>query len=88
MRVKGKTAVEVEIDPRELIKVLKEEVYSRMNFPRPNEGRVYIKDGRFVHEKSVYTTHSFELEEDLGLAIEDDVEIFDAFHTIAEFLRD
>ena len=88
MRVKGKTAVEVEIDPRELIKVLKEEVYSRMNFPRPNEGRVYIKDGRFVHEKSVYTTHSFELEEDLGLAIEDDEEVFTAFHTLAEFLRD
>jgi hypothetical protein len=31
---------------------------------------------------------AFEIEEDLGLAIEDDVEIFDAFHTIAEFLRD
>jgi hypothetical protein len=88
MRVKGKTAVEVEIDPRELVKVLKEEVYSRMNFPRPNEGRVYIKDGRFVHEKSVYTTHSFEIEEDLGLAIEDDEEVFTAFHTIAEFLKD
>ena len=88
MRVKGKTAVEVEIDPRELVKILKEEVYSRMNFPRPNEGWVYIKDGRFVHEKSVYTTHSFEIEEDLGLAIEDDEEVFTAFHTIAEFLKD
>jgi len=88
MRVKGKTAVEVEIDPKELVKALKEEVYSRLNFPSPNDGRVYIKDERFVHKKSVYTTHSFELEEDLGLAIEDDVEIFDAFHTIAEFLRD
>ena len=49
MRVKGKTAVEVEIDPRELVKALKEEVYSRMNFPKPNEGRIYLKDGRFVH---------------------------------------
>ena len=88
MRVKGKAVVEVEIDPKELVKALKEEGYSRLNFPSPNDGRVYIKDGRFVHEKSVYTTHSFELEEDLGLAIEDDVEIFDAFHTIAEFLRD
>ncbi len=88
MRVKGKTAVEVEIDPKELVKVLKDEVYSRLNFPRPNEGRVYIKDGRFVHEKSVYTSHSFEIEEDLGLAIEDDTEVFTAFHTLAEFLRD
>tara|TARA_B100001778_G_scaffold329013_1_gene329350 strand:- start:236 stop:502 length:267 start_codon:yes stop_codon:yes gene_type:complete len=88
MRVKGKAAVEVEIDPKELVKVLKDEVYSRLNFPRPNEGRVYIKDGRFVHEKSVYTSHSFEIEEDLGLAIEDDTEVFTAFHTLAEFLRD
>ena len=87
MRVKGKTAVEVEIDPRELVKALKEEVYSRLNLPSPNEGRVYIKDGRFVHEKSVYTTHSFEIEEDLG-PIGDDEEVFTAFHTLAEFLRD
>ena len=29
MRVKGKTAVEVEIDTKELEKALKEEVYSR-----------------------------------------------------------
>ena len=88
MRVKGKTVVDVEITPFELVKVLKEEVYSRLNFPRPTDGRVYIKDGRFVHEKSVYTTHSFEIEEDLGLAIEDDTEVFTAFHTLAEFLRD
>ena len=88
MRVKGKTAVEVEIDPKELVRVLKKEVYSRMNFPSPNEGRIYIKDGRFVHEKSVYTTHSFEIEEDLGLAIEDDEGVFTALHTLAEFLRD
>ena len=88
MVVKGKTDVNVEITPRELVKALKEEVYSRMNFPSPNEGRVYIKDGRFVHEKSVYTTHSFEIEEDLGLAIQDDEEVFTALHTLAEFLRD
>ena len=88
MRVKGKTVVDVEITPQELVSALKEEVYSKMNFPKPNEGRIYIKDGRFVHEKSVYTTHSFEIEEDLGLAIEDDTEVFTAFHTLAEYLRD
>ena len=88
MVVKGKTDVNVEITPRELVKALKEEVYSRMNFPSPNEGRIYIKDGRFVHEKSVYTTHSFEIEEDLRLVIEDDEEVFTAFYTIAEFLKD
>ena len=88
MRVNGKVDVDVEITPTELVSALKSEVYARLNFPGPKEGRVYVKDGRWVIEKTAYTTHSFEIEEDLGLAIEEDVEVFDAFHTIAEFLRD
>ena len=88
MRVKGKTDIVVDITTQELVSALKEEVFSRLNFPSPGEGRVYIKDGRFVHEKHAYTSHSFEIEEDLGLAIEDDIEVFTVFHTIAEFLRD
>ena len=88
MRVNGKVDVDVEITPKELVSALKSEVYARLNFPDPKEGRVYVKDERWVIEKSAYTTHSFEIEEDLGLAIEDDIEVFDAFHTIAEFLRD
>ena len=88
MRVRGKTDVDVEITTKELVSALKEEVYAAMNLPNPRQGRVYVKDGRWVIEKSVYTTHSFELEEDLGLAIEDDTEVFTAFHTIAEFLKD
>jgi len=88
MRVQGKTNIHVEITSKELISALKEEVYAALNLPNPRQGRVYIKDGRWVIEKSVHTTHAFEIEEDLGLAIEDDTEVFTAFHTIAEFLRD
>jgi len=88
MRVRGKTDVDVEITRKELVSALKEEVYAAMNLPNPRQGRVYIKDGRWVIEKSVHTTHAFEIEEDLGLAIEDDTEVFTAFHTLAEFLRD
>ena len=88
MRVKGKTDVDVEITPQELVSALKAEVYSRLNLPNPRQGRVYVKDGRWEIQKSVHTTHSFEIEEVLGLAIEDDTEVFTAFHTIAEFLRD
>tara|TARA_R100000315_G_C5222886_1_gene134459 strand:- start:308 stop:574 length:267 start_codon:yes stop_codon:yes gene_type:complete len=88
MHVKGKTAIEVEIEPKELVSALKKELYSRLNLPDPSYERVYIKDERWVSQRSVYTTHSFEIEEDLGPAIEDDIELFDAFHTIAEFLRD
>jgi len=88
MRVRGKTDVDVEITRKELVSALKEEVYAAMNLPNPRQGRVYVKDGRWVIEKSVHTTHAFEIEEDLGLAIEDDTEVFTAFHTIAEFLKD
>ena len=88
MRVQGKTNIHVEITSKELISALKEEVYAALNLPNPRQGRVYIKDGRWVIEKSVHTTHSFEIEEDLGLAIQDDTEVFTAFHTLAEFLRD
>ena len=38
-----------------------------------------LKTSDLFIEKSVYTTHSFEIEEDLGLAIEDDIEVFDSF---------
>ena len=88
MRVNGKVDVDVEITAKELVSALKSEVYARLNFPDPKEGRVYVKDERWVIEKSVHTTHAFEIEEDLGLAIEDDTEVFTAFHTIAEFLKD
>ena len=86
MRVRGKTDVDVEITTKELVSALKEEVYAAMNLPNPRQGRVYVKNDRWVIEKSVHTTHAFE--EDLGLAIEDDIEVFTAFHTLAEFLRD
>ena len=88
MRVKGKTDIDVEITPRELVSALKEELYSRLHLPNPRQGRVYVKDDRWVIEESVHTTHAFEIKEDLGLAIEDDTEVFTAFHTLAEFLRD
>ena len=88
MQVKGKTDIVVDITVQELLSALKEEVYAALQLPNPRQGRVYIKDDRWVIEKSVHTTHAFEIEEDLGLAIEDDTEVFTAFHTLAEFLRD
>jgi len=87
MRVKGKINSDVEITPQELVKVIREEVFSRLKLPS-QEGHVIVKNGRWVHQKTVYTTHSFEIEEDLGPAKKDDVEIFDSFYTMAEFLYD
>tara|TARA_R100000963_G_C4540222_1_gene37685 strand:- start:38 stop:304 length:267 start_codon:yes stop_codon:yes gene_type:complete len=88
MQIKGKADVDVEITPKELVSALKEEVYSRLNLPNPKQGRVYVKDDRWEIQKTVYTSHSFEIKEDLGIAIEEDVEVFTAFHTIAELLKD
>ena len=92
MRVKGKTDVDVEIAPEELVLALKDEVYERLELPSPKEGRVFVKDDYgttgWAIQKTVHTTHSFEIEENLGPAGEEDVEVFTAFHTIAEFLKD
>ena len=88
MQINGRTDVNVEVSTKDLVSALKEEVYAALQLPNPRQGRVYIKDDRWVIEKSVHTTHAFEIEEDLGLAIEDDTEVFTAFHTLAEFLTD
>ena len=51
-------------------------------------GDVYLKDNRWVIKKVAHTSHAFEIEEDLGAATEDQVEVFTAYHTLAEFLKD
>ena len=88
MHVKGKADVDVEVTTNELISALKKEVYATLNLPSPKEGRVFVKGDRWAIQKIVHTSHSFTLEEDLGPAIEEDIEVFTAFHTIAELLRD
>ena len=88
MRVNGKVDVDVEITTKELVSALKSEVYARLGLPNPKQGRVYVKDGRWEIQMIAHTTHSFEIEENLGPATEEAVEVFEAFHTLAEFLRD
>ena len=88
MRVNGKVDVDVEITTKELVSALKSEVYARLGLPNPKQGRVYVKDGRWEIQMIAHTTHSFEIEENLGPACEDAVEVFTALHTIAEFLKD
>jgi len=88
MRVNGKVDVDVEITTKELVSALKSEVYERLCLPNPKQGRVYVKDGRWEIQTVAHTTHSFEIEENLGPACEDAVEVFTALHTIAEFLKD
>tara|TARA_R110000824_G_scaffold260336_4_gene448977 strand:- start:1575 stop:1841 length:267 start_codon:yes stop_codon:yes gene_type:complete len=88
MRVKGKADVDVEITTSELVVALKKEVYATLHLPAPIEGRVFVKGDRWAIQKTVHTSHSFTIEEDLGPALEDDVDVFTAFHTIDAALRD
>ena len=88
MQIKGKTDVNVEVDTKALVLALKSEVYERLGLPNPKQGRVYVKDDRWEIQRTVHTSHSFEIEENLGPATEEDVEVFTAFHTIAELLKD
>jgi len=92
MRVKGKTDITVDISSKELVSTLKDEVYGKLKLPNSESSSVYVKDDhgvdRWMIEKTAYTSHSFQIEETLGPAEQGDVEVFTAFHTIAEFLRD
>ena len=88
MRINGRADVNVEVSTKDLVSALKSEVYKGLDIPNPKQGRVFVKDNKWVQQFIAHTTHSFELEEDLGPAMEEDVEVFEAFHTLAEFLRD
>ena len=92
MHINGRTDVNVEVDVKDLVSALKDEVYERLNLPNPKQGRIFVKNASgttgWAIQQIAHTTHSFEIEENLGPAIEEDVEVFTAFHTIAEFLRD
>ena len=88
MRVNGKVDVDVEITTKELVSALKKEVYATLDLPSPKEGRIFVKDAGWVIQRTVHTSHSFEIEENLGPALDEDIEVFTAFHTIAEFLKD
>tara|TARA_R110001583_G_scaffold24979_9_gene90861 strand:+ start:2428 stop:2709 length:282 start_codon:yes stop_codon:yes gene_type:complete len=93
MRVRGKADVDVEITTSELVSALKEEVYATLDLPSPKEGRVFVKEDSGIRvgwaiQRTVHTSHSFEIEDNLGPALDEDVEVFTAFHTIAEFLKD
>ena len=88
MEIRGRADVNVEVSTKDLVSALKSEVYERLSLPNPKQGRVFVKDNKWVQQFIAHTTHSFELKEDLGPAMEEDVEVFDAFHTLAKFLRD
>ena len=88
MRINGRVDVNVEVSTKDLVSALKSEVYARLGLPNPKQGRVYVKDGRWEIQMIAHTTHSFEIEENLGPACEEAVEVFTALHTIAEFLKD
>ena len=88
MVVNGKASISVDISNSELADAVKSAVYEKLELPSMLFGDVYLKDNRWVMKKVVATSHSFEIEEDLGEATQDQIEVFTAYHTLAEFLKD
>tara|TARA_R100000005_G_C4959661_1_gene176865 strand:- start:838 stop:1122 length:285 start_codon:yes stop_codon:yes gene_type:complete len=93
MEINGKTDVKVEVSFKDILNSLEVEVHKKLKLPHPNEGKVTAEvheDGnsRWVIEKNVNTSHSFQLNESLGPADEEDIEIFQAYHTLRFFLKD
>ena len=84
MEVKAKACVVVEIDSEELVRALKLKVYTELGLPLHNE--VFYKDGKWVKRVQAHTTHSFEYDEIHGPIVSDDIEVFEAFHVLKEFL--
>jgi|TARA_R110002012_G_scaffold289788_3_gene483108 hypothetical protein len=88
MVVNGKANINVDISNSELVDAVKSAVYEKLDIPSMLFGDVYLKNNRWVINKVVATSHSFEMEEDFGEATQDQIEVFTAYHTLAEFLKD
>tara|TARA_R110002012_G_scaffold270893_2_gene456045 strand:- start:1522 stop:1791 length:270 start_codon:yes stop_codon:yes gene_type:complete len=89
MQIKGKTDVNVEISSKDLVLALKSLVYKKLNLPYKEDcGHVFVKNNKWVEEISAHTSHAFEFLDVIGPAKEEDVEVFEAYHTLVEFLKD
>ena len=93
MELNGKTDVKVDVSLKDVLNTIEVEVHKKLKLPHPNEGKVTANphhDGnwRWNIKKDVYTSHSFQLEESLGPADSEDIEIFEAYHTLRLFLKD
>ena len=93
MKLAGKTDVNVDVSLHDILNTIEVEVHKKLKLPHPNQGKVTAElhddgNGRWIIEKDVNTSHSFQLEESLGSADAEDIEIFQAYHTLRFFLKD
>ena len=89
MQIKGKADVNVEVGCKDLVLALKSLVYKKLNLPyKKDRGHVFVKDNKWVEKVSAHTSHAFEYDKVIGPAKEEDVEVFVAYHTLVEFLKD
>tara|TARA_R110000787_G_scaffold260954_1_gene366245 strand:- start:2734 stop:3003 length:270 start_codon:yes stop_codon:yes gene_type:complete len=89
MQIKGTADVNVEVRSKDLVLALKGPVYKKLNLPcREDSGDVFVKDSKWVEEVRAHTSHAFEFVKAIGPAREEDVEVFEAYHTLVEFLKD
>ena len=89
MQIKGKADVNVEVSREDLVLALKSLVYKKLNLPyKKDRGRVFVMDNKWVEEVSAHTSHAFKYDKSIGPAKEEEVEVFVAYHTLVEFLKD
>ena len=84
MEVKGKSCVAIEIDNKELARALKQTVYTEFTLPLHHE--VHHDGSTFIETIKAHTTHSFEYDKPIRPADEEEIEVFEAFHVLKEFL--
>tara|TARA_R100000742_G_C4197676_1_gene27757 strand:+ start:290 stop:574 length:285 start_codon:yes stop_codon:yes gene_type:complete len=93
MEINGKADIKVDVSLKDILNAIEIKVHKKLKLPHPDEGKVSampVEDGNWLWkiEKTVNTSHSFEIEETLGSADQEDLEIFSAYHTLRFFLKD
>ena len=84
MEIKGKSYVAIEIDNKELARALKQAVYTELTLPLHHE--VHHDGSTFIETIKANTTHSFEYDKPIRSIDKEEIEVFEAFHVLKEFL--
>jgi|TARA_R100001163_G_C5045466_1_gene182816 hypothetical protein len=84
MKITGKLITEIEVDHKDLAKALKRAIFVELDLPRYN--KVHHDGVSFIETVDAHTSHRFEYERPVKPACQEDIEVFEAFNTIKEFL--
>jgi hypothetical protein len=84
MKIRGKLVTEVDVDHKDLANALKRAIFIELDLPRYN--KVHHDGISFIETVDAHTSHRFEYEKPVKPACKDEIEVFEAYNTIKEFL--